>query len=280
MWQWIIAILGASMGVWNFLTLVFVLFLLLAAFSGSIEAWLIIGAIVLIFIMALIGSHIKNKYKDFLHERYKKVWEQLPEEEKKIWEEISVEVEYNDFGGVWERGEKAFENRFCKTFSFFDLFRKEFTKKVPFPHENWRNTIYVSENALAKIRKLDPYYDSNRSLWKWLAIISLLVIAIVVGVIYIMQQNSPSVPEMTPEERHQLDSIRQAYRREQDSIKQANKEAHEEYIRKMARDIVNSGRSEKRKSNNMRGWDPASEDDLDRNGMDRYMENDDEEGWD
>ena len=84
MWQWIIAILGASMGVWNFLTLVFVLFLLLAAFSGSIEAWLIIGAIVLIFIMALIGSHIKNKYKDFLHERYKNVWDQLPEEEKKI----------------------------------------------------------------------------------------------------------------------------------------------------------------------------------------------------
>ena len=32
--------------------------------------------------------------------------------------------------------------------------------------------------------------------------------------------------------------------------------------------------------NNMRGFDPASEDDMDDNGMSRFMENDDEEGWD
>ena len=31
---------------------------------------------------------------------------------------------------------------------------------------------------------------------------------------------------------------------------------------------------------NMRGFDPASEDDMDDNGMSRYMENDDDEGWD
>ena len=30
---------------------------------------------------------------------------------------------------------------------------------------------------------------------------------------------------------------------------------------------------------NMRGFDPASEDDMDDNGMSRYMENYDEEGW-
>ncbi len=30
---------------------------------------------------------------------------------------------------------------------------------------------------------------------------------------------------------------------------------------------------------NMRGWDPASEDDMPDNGMSRYMENNDEEGW-
>ena len=35
-----------------------------------------------------------------------------------------------------------------------------------------------------------------------------------------------------------------------------------------------------RKSDNLRGWDPASEDDLEENGMDRYMENNDERGWD
>ena len=31
---------------------------------------------------------------------------------------------------------------------------------------------------------------------------------------------------------------------------------------------------------NMRGFDPASEDDMDDNGISRYMENNDEEGWD
>ena len=30
---------------------------------------------------------------------------------------------------------------------------------------------------------------------------------------------------------------------------------------------------------NMRGFDPASEDDMDDNGMSRYMANNDEEGW-
>ena len=34
------------------------------------------------------------------------------------------------------------------------------------------------------------------------------------------------------------------------------------------------------KPDNMRGFDPASEDDRDDNGMSRYMENNDEEGWD
>ena len=31
---------------------------------------------------------------------------------------------------------------------------------------------------------------------------------------------------------------------------------------------------------NMRGFDPAFEDDMDDNGMSRYMENNDDEGWD
>ena len=44
-----------------------------------------------------------------------------------------------------------------------------------------------------------------------------------------------------------------------------------------------SSSSSKHKYNepdNMRGFDPASEDDMDDNGMSRYMENDDDEGWD
>ena len=34
------------------------------------------------------------------------------------------------------------------------------------------------------------------------------------------------------------------------------------------------------KYKNMRGCDTASEDDMDDNGMSRYMENYDDEGWD
>ena len=44
---------------------------------------------------------------------------------------------------------------------------------------------------------------------------------------------------------------------------------------------VSSSRTHKSGScDNMRGFDPASEDDMDDNGMSRYMENNDEEGWD
>ena len=41
-----------------------------------------------------------------------------------------------------------------------------------------------------------------------------------------------------------------------------------------------SSRSYDDDTDNLRGWDPASEDDMDDNGMSRYMENNDEEGWD
>ena len=39
-------------------------------------------------------------------------------------------------------------------------------------------------------------------------------------------------------------------------------------------------RSDDKEYDNMRGFDPASEDDMDDNGMTRYMEVNDEEGWD
>ena len=36
---------------------------------------------------------------------------------------------------------------------------------------------------------------------------------------------------------------------------------------------------ETKRKDNLRGYDPASEDDMEDNGMSRYMENYDEEGW-
>lgn len=122
--------------------------------------------------------------------------------------------------------------------------------------------------------------NGSKNRWGTVSLVALLVIAAVVGFFCWINEERPQTPQMTPEERHRSDSIRAAYWREQDSIKEVRKKEHEEYVRKMARDIVNSGRNDSRRSNNMRGWDPASEDDSDENGMDRYMENDDERGWD
>lgn len=48
--------------------------------------------------------------------------------------------------------------------------------------------------------------------------------------------------------------------------------------KKSARSISSSSSNDN--YDNMRGFDPASEDDMDDNGMSRYMENNDEEGWD
>lgn len=122
--------------------------------------------------------------------------------------------------------------------------------------------------------------NGSKNRWGTVSLVALLVIAAVVGFFCWINEERPQTPQMTPEERHRSDSIRAAYWREQDSIKEVRKREHEEYVRKMARDIVNSGRNDSRRSDNMRGWDPASEDDSDENGMDRYMENDDERGWD
>lgn len=122
--------------------------------------------------------------------------------------------------------------------------------------------------------------NGSKNRWGTVSLVALLVIAAVVGFFCWINEEQPQTPQMTPEERHRSDSIRAAYWREQDSIKEVREKEHEEYVRKMARDIVNSGRNDSRRSDNMRGWDPASEDDSDENGMDRYMENDDERGWD
>ena len=41
-----------------------------------------------------------------------------------------------------------------------------------------------------------------------------------------------------------------------------------------------TGNESKVENDNMRGFDPASENDMDDNGMRRFMENNDDEGWD
>ena len=69
----------------------------------------------------------------------------------------------------------------------------------------------------------------------------------------------------------------------QDTVQIATS-APKEDVKPTKEPVPSSGsvRSSSRKYNddNLRGWDPASEDDMDDNGMSRYMENNDEEGWD
>ena len=66
-----------------------------------------------------------------------------------------------------------------------------------------------------------------------------------------------------------------------DSEKTLKDEAEKETVSSPASVSNRSGSSSSHSSSdNMRGFDPASEDDMDDNGMSRYMENNDEEGWD
>ena len=75
---------------------------------------------------------------------------------------------------------------------------------------------------------------------------------------------------------------------EVDTIVEAKQEVEEKEVPKAeeksstsaSHSSSSSRRSKSPKYDNMRGFDPASEDDMDDNGMSRYMENYDEEGWD
>lgn len=65
--------------------------------------------------------------------------------------------------------------------------------------------------------------------------------------------------------------------RYEDSVR-ANESLNESH--KTVAPSSSSSRNTYRESDNMRGFDPASEDDMDDNGMSRYMEANDDEGWD
>ena len=70
----------------------------------------------------------------------------------------------------------------------------------------------------------------------------------------------------------------------EDSVKPEEIAAEEEEMKVPSATVAPSSVSQSHHSNydddNMRGFDPASEDDMEDNGMSRYMENNDEDGWD
>ena len=70
---------------------------------------------------------------------------------------------------------------------------------------------------------------------------------------------------------------------EVDTVAQKEEPVEEKSVKSSSTPSRSSTYSSSRRNNdydNMRGFDPASEDDMDDNGMSRYMENDDDEGWD
>ena len=75
------------------------------------------------------------------------------------------------------------------------------------------------------------------------------------------------------------------YQKELEDSLAKEKTLHDEPVKETVTNptsVSNSSCSSKlhRSSDNMRGFDPASEDDMEDNGMRRFMENNDEEGWD
>ena len=88
----------------------------------------------------------------------------------------------------------------------------------------------------------------------------------------ISQEYTPSVTHevLEEEETQVVDTVNR--------VEECQKTGEEKASSKPA--SSSSSRAHKPSSyDNMRGFDPASEDDRDDNGMSRYMENNDEEGW-
>lgn len=73
------------------------------------------------------------------------------------------------------------------------------------------------------------------------------------------------------------DSIERA---EEPKIDKVIKEQKKKDVRPSSYGSSSSRSNHRVNQDNMRGFDPASEDDMEDNGMSRYMENNDEEGWD
>ena len=86
------------------------------------------------------------------------------------------------------------------------------------------------------------------------------------------QKYSPTLVETQSEE---------SYQQPDTAVIEEVKDQQEKVKASIAPTSSSSSRShESSNYDNMRGFDPASEDDMDDNGMSRYMENNDEEGWD
>ena len=85
------------------------------------------------------------------------------------------------------------------------------------------------------------------------------------------QEYSPTLTEIQSEE---------SYQQPDTAVIEEVKGQQEKVKTSIAPTSSSASRShESSNYDNMRGFDPASEDDMDDNGMSRYMENNDDAGW-
>jgi hypothetical protein len=111
---------------------------------------------------------------------------------------------------------------------------------------------------------------------------------IILGVLLLMACGNKSKTQTVEYDWDYLDSIRDAQTREYYAKEKAIRDSVYSLRRNNPNSIYyqsNTGGgytsgSDDKDYDNMRGFDPASEDDMEDNGMTRYMENNDEEGWD
>ena len=89
----------------------------------------------------------------------------------------------------------------------------------------------------------------------------------------------PSAFETDWGEKHQVEQA-DTLGQEEDEKEQTVEEPATSLPSDPASGTAAPSRQQHQEYDNMRGFDPASEDDMDDNGMSRYMENNDDEGWD
>lgn len=108
---------------------------------------------------------------------------------------------------------------------------------------------------------------------------------ILLGALLLMACGNKSKTQAVEYDWDYLDSIHEAQTREYYAKEKAIRDSVDSLRRNNPKSIYYSGGdyssgSDDKDYDNMRGFDPASEDDMEDNGMARYMENNDEEGWD
>lgn len=149
----------------------------------------------------------------------------------------------------------------------FHCFGRTFTEPLGIRYDNlFRNDPSPS----AKIVRFKKKKEDMRRLKYIMAILILMLILIACG--NKSRQTEPTIYDDEPTIEQSMSDTA--------TVPVLENIPKSEKIQSASSGIVSSHSHASGNYDNMRGFDPASEDDMDDNGMSRYIENNDEEGWD